>query len=106
MNELIAPCGIICTQCPAFIATVEDDDIKREETAKKWSKECSAEIKKEDINCDGCLSNSNNLFIHCRVCEIRKCILEKGISSCAMCAQFACEKLNKFLQYIPDVKKD
>ncbi|KUK85723.1 MAG: Uncharacterized protein XE03_1923 [candidate division TA06 bacterium 34_109] len=32
MDKMIAFCGLICTECPAFIATQKNDDIER----KKW----------------------------------------------------------------------
>lgn len=34
MDKMIAFCGLTCTECPAFIATQKDDDMKGE----KWQK--------------------------------------------------------------------
>jgi hypothetical protein len=51
---MIAICGIKCNECPAFLATQENDDLKRKEVAEMWSKEFQAAFKPEDINCDGC----------------------------------------------------
>ncbi len=55
MDKMIAFCGIVCTECPAFLATQKDDHNERMKVAELWSKEFKAEIKPEDINCDGCL---------------------------------------------------
>ena len=77
MEQMIAYCGLDCAKCDAFIATKNNDNQKRIETAKNWSKEYNAEIKPEHINCDGCMSKSNKLFNHCLVCEIRKCAITK-----------------------------
>ncbi|MBC8312921.1 MAG: DUF3795 domain-containing protein [Candidatus Cloacimonetes bacterium] len=104
MKKIIAFCGIICYECPAFIATKNDNDIERKKVAEQWSKEFNAEIKPEDINCNGCLSKTEPLFSHCKVCEIRFCGLEKGIKNCAYCDEFACEKLNKFFEFLPSAK--
>ncbi len=104
MDKMTAFCGIICTECPAFLATQKDDDDIREKTADMWSKQYSAEIKPEDINCDGCLSESGEIFSYCRVCEIRKCGMEKGIENCAYCDDYACENLEKFIDNVPEAK--
>ncbi len=35
MTEMIAYCGLVCTSCPQYIATLNDDDILREKTARR-----------------------------------------------------------------------
>ena len=75
--KIVAYCGIPCSDCPAYIATRKNDDALRRETAKKWSEMFKADIKPEDINCDGCPTDSERIFNHCRVCEIRKCAPRK-----------------------------
>ncbi len=104
MSEIIAYCGLSCSDCPAYIATQEDDNAKRKETAETWSQEFNADIKPEDINCDGCLSNER-VFRHCNVCEIRKCAREKDVMNCAHCDEYACEKLSEFFEMVPDTKE-
>ena len=54
MDKIIGVCGLTCTECPAYQATLKDDDKERKRVAEMWSKEYGAEIKPEDINCDGC----------------------------------------------------
>ena len=105
MDKMIAFCGLTCTECPAFIATQKDDDEERKKVAELWSKEFNSDIKPEDINCDGCLTEeSDRLFSHCKVCEIRKCGREKEIENCAYCDDYACEKLTKFFDMAPEAK--
>jgi hypothetical protein len=101
MQEMIAYCGITCSDCPAFLATMKDDDNERKNVAASWSKEFNADIKPEDINCEGCLSTSTRVFSHCNVCEIRKCGQEKGLQNCASCDEYVCERLDKFLKMVP-----
>ena len=105
MEEMISVCGLLCSECDAFIATKNDDDEKRAEVAEQWSTQYNVDVKPEDINCDGCISDSERLFSHCGVCEIRKCGREKAIQNCAHCYEYACEKLDKFFQMVPDAKK-
>ena len=101
---MTACCGINCLECGAFLATRENDDEKRAEVAKLWSKQFNVEIKPADINCEGCLSDSPNIFSHCKVCEIRSCCKDKNITNCAFCDDYYCEKLEMLFNMAPDVK--
>lgn len=103
---MIAYCGINCTECPAYIATVNSDNAKREKTAKEWSKMFNADIKPEDINCEGCLSDGNVLFSHCYECSIRKCARERKVKNCAYCFDFPCQMLSEFFEQVPEAKKN
>ena len=104
MEKMIAFCGTVCTECPAFLATKRDDDNERGKIAESWSKQYNADIKPEDINCEGCLSEGRKIFGYCNVCEIRKCGQEKGLKNCAYCGEYICEKLNKFFEIAPEGK--
>jgi len=104
MDKMIAFCGLNCAECPAFVATQKDDDEERKKVAELWSKEFNCEIKPGDINCDGCLVESDQLFSHCKVCEIRKYGLEKEVKNCAYCGDYACEKLTKFFDMASEAK--
>ncbi len=106
MDKMTAFCGIVCSECAAFIATHKNDDGERKKVAEEWSKEFKADLKPEDINCDGCLATSENLFSHTKVCEIRKCALEKGVKNCAYCDEYICDKLNSFFKSAPEAKKN
>ena len=103
-EKMIGFCGIACTECPVFLAAQKDDGEERRKVAELWSKQYGTDIKTEDINCDGCLSESGRLIGHCKVCEIRKCGQDKNLTNCAYCDEYACEKLNKFFEMAPDAK--
>jgi hypothetical protein len=105
MENMVAVCGITCADCGAFIATQENDDAKRKEVAEAWSKAFGHEIKPEDINCDGCLTVDGQHINHWSVCEIRRCGTEKEVENCAFCIDYKCEKLEKFLEQVPEAKK-
>ena len=62
MEKMIAFCGTVCTECPAFLATKQDDDNERGKIAESWSKQYNADIKPEDINCEGCLSEGRKFL--------------------------------------------
>lgn len=105
MDDTMAFCGIICQECGALLATKNDDDKKRAQVARLWSKAFKTDIKPEDINCEGCISDSENLFNYAKTCEIRKCGKEKGVLNCAYCSDYSCEKLEKLFEMVPAAKK-
>ena len=105
MERMVAYCGLICSDCGAFIATKENDYEKRREVAEAWSKKYGGQFKPEDINCEGCLTREGQVFSNCNVCEMRKCGIEKGVENCALCVDFSCEKLSKFMQDVPQARE-
>jgi len=102
-NDIIACCGLDCSQCGAYIATKNNDDSKRAEVAAQWSAMYKTELKPEDINCNGCLSEGQK-FSYCNVCEIRKCCVGKEIENCAGCEMYTCGKLEDFFKLAPDAR--
>ena len=55
MKQLIACCGLDCENCDARIATINNDEKLRVETAQKWSvMNNTSEIRADTINCTGC----------------------------------------------------
>lgn len=103
MERMIAFCGLICTDCPAYTATQRNDDEERKRIAELWSTD-EWPLKPEDIDCDGCVAVAERLAKFCRVCEVRQCGLEKKVDNCAYCDQYVCEKLAKPLERSPEAK--
>jgi hypothetical protein len=104
LKEMVAFCGLDCYECRGFLATKENDDQKRAKVAQEWSKLFKVEIKPEDINCEGCLSDGGRVFNYCKVCEIRKCGKEKDLKNCGYCGEYPCRKLNFIFNNAPDAK--
>ena len=104
MNKIVAYCGIVCSDCGAFIATKNNDNSKRKAVAEEWSKAYGRTMKPEDINCTGCTTPSGKKIGHTSVCEIRNCGTEKKVVNCAYCADYVCEKLGGFFQRAPQLK--
>jgi len=103
MSEMIAFCGLNCNECPAFLATQENDDEKRKHVAEQWSKQYQASFKPSDINCDGC-SRDGRLFSYCSICNIRQCGREKNLENCAGCDDYPCKKLEDLFEMAPQAK--
>jgi len=75
-----------------------DDDL-RMKTAKLWSSP-ELTVKPEEINCDGCKSDSDELFKHCYECGVRACAGEREVETCAHCNDYICDKLKKLLGFL------
>ncbi|KPJ49095.1 MAG: hypothetical protein AMJ38_03965 [Dehalococcoidia bacterium DG_22] len=104
MEEMIAYCGLVCTQCPAYVATQNDDAEQRERVAKNWSEAFKVELTSEDINCDGCLPGHTHYFGHCAECKIRSCGIARGVVNCAYCEDYGCSKLLEFVDSVAEAK--
>ena len=105
MKELIACCGLDCEKCDARIATVTNDDVLREETAKKWREMYGvAEITADTINCEGCRIDGVKIS-HYNDCEIRKCVQTKGFKTCGDCNELdTCQIVAFVIQNVPEAK--
>lgn len=91
-EKLISVCGIDCGECPARIATMEDDVAKLAEVAKQWTTD-DMPLNAEDVVCDSC--HGPRLFKWCTQCPTRACAVEKGNHTCADCEEYPCDKLNE-----------
>jgi hypothetical protein len=105
-KRLVDCCGIECSDCPVYKATQRDNDEERSEILRrqreKWasifSEQYGREYSAEDINCDGCNSNSDRVFWFCRDCGIRRCAQEKELANCAFCQDYSCDKLENLFE--------
>ncbi|MBC8496785.1 MAG: DUF3795 domain-containing protein [Anaerolineales bacterium] len=105
MDKIIAYCGLVCSECPAYIATQADDRAALEQVAAQWSEEYNVpDITVEAVICDGCLGTDGHKCAHCSDCEIRACAMERGVVNCAHCDEYICEKLEGFFGFVPDVR--
>ncbi len=100
-GKVLAMCGLDCAACPACIAYKTNDQTLRVRTAAEWSRQFNIALKPEDINCVGCLKTKGPQISHCAQCEIRKCGLAKKVKNCALCKDYPCDKISKFLANVP-----
>lgn len=95
---------LVCSSCPTFQATQNDDDVARKKTAARYSDKFRFDLKPEEINCAGSVSEGGELIGYCQSCEIRKCCRAKALDNCAVCDEQPCETLRTFHQFSPDAK--
>jgi len=100
MSTLIAICGLDCGACPAYQATLNDDDAARATVAALCSTE-EYTLSPKDIHCDGCPGTEGRLLSFCYDCDIRACGVERGYVNCAHCPDFGCEKLQRQWEAMP-----
>lgn len=106
-ERIIGSCGIVCTECGAFIARRTGDEELRRKTAAEWSKMYGAEIPPEAVDCDGCHAEGGVQIGHCAECEIRKCAqADHGVATCAECAEYPCERISGFFQHVPSARNE
>ena len=105
MNRIIAYCGLVCTDCPAYIATQANDRTALERVAAQWREEYNApNLTVDDVPCDGCLSGPLKCS-HCAECDIRACGVERSVVNCGHCADYtSCAKLERFFGFVPDAR--
>ena len=105
MANIIAYCGLICTECPAYVATQANDHAALEEVAAQWREEFDApELTAKSVICDGCLGVAGRKFGHCSKCEIRACAMGRAVLNCAHCDDYGCETISGFFGYVPEAK--
>ena len=98
MDKIIAYCGLVCSDCPAYIATQANDPEALGQVLERWREEFNApHITVEDILCDGCQAHYGRLNGYCRRCPIRPCGLARSVPNCAHCDEYVCEQLERLL---------
>lgn len=98
MDKMIAYCGLDCSKCSAYIATVNEDEALRAKTAKLWSELNNIDILPEQINCLGCVGEGVKTEFCESLCGIRKCVIKKGFTNCGACDGYKnCETLKMII---------
>jgi len=95
MGEMIARCGYNCCLCLIYRDNLkgEQDRIRFRDILRKYYGD---EVTLEACYCDGCLTDdSQNPTLINTECQIRPCVLEKGLDNCAYCHQYPCDMLER-----------
>jgi hypothetical protein len=115
MERIVAYCGLICSDCDAYVATQANDLQALERLAQQAREEFGVEdATPETTMCDGCLTDTGRQIGYCATCEIRACAVERGVINCAHCADYVresyvcgsrvCENLEGFFGQAPEAR--
>ena len=90
-EEMIGYCGYSCHLCAAR----SNDPEIRQELVDGWRKLFGHEnYTVENVQCDGCLADGR---LADKQCKARPCAIERGVSNCAYCDDFVCDKVGHLL---------
>lgn len=96
MRKMIGYCGLDCEKCDAYIATINNDQVLREKTAKRWAELNNAPILPEHINCEGCRTEGVKTIFCENYCAARQCALKQSVATCGECPDLeTCVKLGE-----------
>ncbi len=105
MERIIAYCGLVCSDCDAYVATQANDVEALERLAQRAREEFGMEdATAETTMCDSCLADDGRQIPYCATCEIRTCAMERGVANCAHCAEYACEQLEGFFAHASEAR--
>jgi hypothetical protein len=93
-SEMMSACGVICSDCPAFLAAAKGVAHQRR-TVEAWRRIYGLNETVENISCGGCLGPDDEVFHTSWRCKARRCCRLKGFSSCAECPSESCQKLER-----------
>ena len=95
-RRMVAYCGIVCSECDAFVATQAQDREALEKMAKRTSEEFGISMTADDAQCDGCLATTGRQIGYCGQCAIRACGADYLVENCAHCDEYACPNIEAF----------
>ncbi len=84
-ERLISACGLVCSECDAFLATQAGDAAAIERVAAQWSEQFGATIPAAGVWCDGCMTGGERRCGHVDECKIRACVVGRSLANCAGC---------------------
>lgn len=107
MKDMIGYCGLDCEKCDAYLATKNNDQALCEKTAKLWAELNNAPILSEHINCEGCRLNGAKTVFCDSLCEIRKCALNRDVTTCGNCSELEiCPTVRVILENNPSAMEN
>jgi hypothetical protein len=115
MEPILTKCGYRCDLCLAYKPNLEKHPENKQILSDGWHTYFGFRIPPEDIYCEGCLSMDGKQIDSS--CPVRPCVIEQGITNCALCDEYICEKLetrivnfqdiqDRFNQPIPDADRE
>lgn len=93
IEKMIAHCGLVCTDCEAYLATQRGDMDALARLAERARKEFGVDLPPHAHMCNGCLATSGRQIPYCGTCAIRACGVVRQVANCGHCPDYPCETL-------------
>jgi hypothetical protein len=89
-STLIAPCGDVCSECPRYKATLEQDVEQLQYLAALWFKVGFRDriVPADEMKCEGCHPGKTCSF------QINNCTHREGRKTCGECDFYPCDKIS------------
>jgi len=110
--ESFSCCGIDCSTCDLFKATVHADAEAFQRAHAVWTKTAQEHWGMQTLDpailkCRGCRAKGAEDFKGCLHCPMRRCAKEKGLTSCGLCPGWRdCEKLCHIFAVYPQGRQN
>jgi len=105
MERTIAYCGLVCSECRGFLATQSGDWEALEELAQEMNQAFElGTITADSVACDGCLGDKGKKCGYCAMCAVRRCASERGVTTCADCGAYECDRLKELWRMAPSAQ--
>jgi hypothetical protein len=102
MQPILTRCGYRCDLCLAYRPNVDKYPDNQQKLSDGWFNYFGFRIEPADILCDGCMAEQPKLID--QGCQVRPCVLEKGLDNCATCDEYVCDKLKERIVVYEEVK--
>lgn len=102
-------CGLDCSACDVYKATVHGDEEARMRAVKVWTRTAQQHWGMETLDpmildCRGCRAKGPQHKGYGR-CPIRRCARERGVASCGLCPEWEeCRFLSELLADVPEAR--
>ncbi len=107
MGRILGVCGIVCSECGAYLATQADDLGAKQRVLAQWRVEYNApNLDLSAVTCDGCTAvGGRQSTAHLPVCDTRKCVIEHAVPNCGHCPEYVCDNLDPWFQAVPGARQ-
>ena len=101
MSDIVARCGYKCNLCLIYRDNLKKDEQNKQKYRDSLLKYYGDQLTLEQCYCDGCMTEDIENPIRVDVnCQVRPCVIEKGLENCGYCEQYPCQILEpKMIDY-------
>jgi hypothetical protein len=99
-------------RCPLLKATLSNEVELKQREAAKWRERYGREFAADEVFCYGCKVEPAKQAYNTKACDVRACVIKKGLVSCAHCRELVeCQRklwvnYPKFREAVLAIQKD